>query len=379
MFFDLNVPLPVPALISSITHQSKKGKGKQKPDEPSTASDTVTQCLFSSSQLAAIEARIDILVHLGYTVLALNQIMETKIDGRTHVDWFPGLIPKLKKRQGVLLLKRLTIILDDDSDKGNGVNAQNAAILSNYDILSLRPTTTNSFSQACLTHSLPSQQTAHIISMPVTFPRLPFHLKHTQVRSALKNGSVFEIDYSGAVGAESERRNWWGGSRELVRVTKGKGILLSSGANDDRELRAPLDAANLVTLLGIPQNLSRDAIALTPKSVVLRAQSRKTYRSVLSEPRLIISPQVGATDNHSVVINEAENVPEIITSTPNNHPSGVPSASKASSIDPNTIILSKKGTPQPRNTQKNKKRPIDDDHIPGTSGERSQKKKKKGL
>jgi ribonuclease P/MRP protein subunit RPP1 len=65
------------------------------------------------------------------------------------------------------------------------------------------------------------------------------------VRSAIKNGSVFEIDYSGAVGNEAERRNWWGGSRELVRVTKGKGILLSGGTNDNKELRAPLDAANL--------------------------------------------------------------------------------------------------------------------------------------
>lgn len=79
----------------------------------------------------------------------------------------------------------------------------------------------------------------------MTLPRLPFHLRHTLIRTALKNGAVFEIAYAGAVGAEAERRSWWGGARELVRVTKGKGILLSGGANEDKEVRAPRDAANL--------------------------------------------------------------------------------------------------------------------------------------
>jgi ribonuclease P/MRP protein subunit RPP1 len=81
--------------------------------------------------------------------------------------------------------------------------------------------------------------------MPVTLPRLPFHLKHTLIRTALKNGAVFEVAYAGAVGAETERRNWWGGARELMRVTKGKGLLLSGGTSEDREARAPRDAANL--------------------------------------------------------------------------------------------------------------------------------------
>jgi len=108
---------------------------------------------------------------------------------------------------------------------------------------------------------------------------------------------VFEVDYVGAVGPENDRRNWWGGAREVARVTKGKGILVSGGAEEDKYIRAPRDAANLyviyfifiyifslpfcasstlirfarITLLGLAQNLSLDTVSHTPKIVLLRA------------------------------------------------------------------------------------------------------------
>ena len=100
----------------------------------------------------------------------------------------------------------------------------------------------------------------HIISLPLTAPRLPFNLKHTMVRTALKNGAVFELPYAGALGAEgdamgvlaggseggsSAKRNWWAAAREVVRVTKGKGIIVSGGVTNQADLRAPRDIGNL--------------------------------------------------------------------------------------------------------------------------------------
>lgn len=125
-----------------------------------------------------------------------------------------------------------------------------------YDILSLVPTTQTTFSLACLNHSLPSALTCHIISLPLTLPRLPFHLKHTLVRTAIKNGAVFEIGYAGALGGDgdamlgseggpSAKRNWWAAAREVVRVAKGKGIVVSGSVTADTDLRAPRDIANL--------------------------------------------------------------------------------------------------------------------------------------
>ena len=123
----------------------------------------------------------------------------------------------------------------------------NEAILQTYDMLSLHPTSLATFSAACLTHSAPSTLTTHIISLPLTLPRIPFFFKHTLVRTAVKNGAVFEVAYSPAVGGagESERRNWWANVRELTRVTRGKGVIFSSGSHGLSDVRAPGDVVNM--------------------------------------------------------------------------------------------------------------------------------------
>ncbi|KAF8136986.1 PHP domain-like protein [Boletus edulis] len=296
MFFDLNVPV-VAHQGHGAALQSRKNKGKQL-----QVTSTVSPVVFTPAQVAAIEARIDLLVHLGYTVIALNQTVEKKIDPKTHVNILDELLPQLKKRTGVVFLKRLTINIDEDSEKGFGLTTTSVSVTDGYDLIALAPTTPATFSAACLTHSLPSLLTAHIIALPLTLPRLPFHLKHTLVRTAIKNGAVFEVNYAGALGdPESShanlgvsdtgltaKRNWWAAAREVVRVTKGKGVIVSGGVIGQGDYRSPRDVQNLITLLGLAQNLAHDASAVTPKSLVLRAQTRKTYRAVLSKPRIVV-------------------------------------------------------------------------------------------
>jgi ribonuclease P/MRP protein subunit RPP1 len=53
---------------------------------------------------------------------------------------------------------------------------------------------------------MPTPLTAHIIALPLTHPRLPFNLKHTLVRTAIKNGAMFEINYAGALGVDMLRK-----------------------------------------------------------------------------------------------------------------------------------------------------------------------------
>ncbi|KAF9269097.1 PHP domain-like protein [Marasmius fiardii PR-910] len=290
MFLDLNLPVSLP---TASQNYSKKGKGK-----------VPEQSQFTLAQLRVIDAQIDVLVHLGYTVIAFNQTVYKKIDPKIHVNILDGLLSQLKKRDGIVFLKRLTIILDEDSEKGFGLINANIPYFNSYDLLSLTPTNQATLALACLTHSLPSQLTIHIISIPLTLARPPFHLKHTLIRTAIKNGAVFEISYVGALGGESEttlveagaadssansaKRNWWASAKELVRVTKGKGLIVSGGVVAQADFRAPRDVANLVSLLGLSQDGAHDASTKNAKSVVLRAQTRKTYRAVLSEPVIVV-------------------------------------------------------------------------------------------
>ncbi|KAH8078742.1 PHP domain-like protein [Cristinia sonorae] len=295
MYIDLNLPVPLTS-TQRPPQQSKKGKGKQ-------ADASTSPITYTPGQLVELEARIDFLVHLGYTVIAFNQTVQKKVDPKTHANVLASLLLHLRKRESIAYVKRLTIVLDEDSEKGFGLTPANASLFAPYDIIALLPTTAASFSLACLSHSTPSNVTAHIISLPLTLPRLPFNLKHTLVRTALKNGAVFEISYSGALGGESDpslgssasgesgsggKRNWWAAAREIIRVTKGKSVIVTSGAVNQTSLRAPKDVGNLISMLDLPQNLSHDALTKTPQAVILRAQTRRTYRAILSEPRIVI-------------------------------------------------------------------------------------------
>ncbi|KAH6901567.1 RNase P subunit p30-domain-containing protein [Coprinopsis sp. MPI-PUGE-AT-0042] len=273
MFFELNIPV-----CGHAAAASKKGKEKQ------------TLPAFSAAQLAGFEAKIDILVHLGYTVIALSQTVAKKVDSKAHTNPLEALLSQLKPRPGIIFLKRLNVVLDEDSEKGFGLINANVPLFNAYDLIALVPTTHATLSAACLTHT-------------PAFPTDGAHYLHTLIRTALKNGAVFEINYVGALGGSSDpvlvessaaengpsaKRNWWAAAREVVRVTKGKGIVVSSGVVNDADLRAPRDIANLITLLGLPQDAAHDASTRIPKSLVIRAETRKTYRAVLSEPTLVI-------------------------------------------------------------------------------------------
>jgi ribonuclease P/MRP protein subunit RPP1 len=136
MYFDLNVVVPVPAVTRPAAGDGKKAKGKG-PQGPATI-----PVSFSPGQVAALEARIDLLVHctrshflsrsnllsywlifgvVGYSVLAFNQVAHKRVDPKTHANVLDGLLPQLRKREGVAFLKRLTIVLDEDSEKGFGL------------------------------------------------------------------------------------------------------------------------------------------------------------------------------------------------------------------------------------------------------------------
>lgn len=54
-------------------------------------------------------------------MLAFNQTVERKVDPKTFVNTLDPVLGQLRKRPGVVYLKRLTIVLDEESEKGFGL------------------------------------------------------------------------------------------------------------------------------------------------------------------------------------------------------------------------------------------------------------------
>ncbi len=54
-------------------------------------------------------------------MIAFNQTVHKKIDPKLHPNVLDALLAQLKPRTGIVFLKRLTIVLDEDSEKGFGL------------------------------------------------------------------------------------------------------------------------------------------------------------------------------------------------------------------------------------------------------------------
>ncbi|KAH7099745.1 Polymerase/histidinol phosphatase-like protein [Auriculariales sp. MPI-PUGE-AT-0066] len=267
MFFELDVPVPEPALPLPPAY-NPKGKAKQNTALKLSEQPLPPPLLFNATQIAALETRIELLAQLGYTVLCLTQTERGPIDPKSFINVLTALIATLnaspRKPPQIVLSTRLTLVLDNTCDGGFGLTQSNAALFGGYDVLALRPLTVQTFSQACLTHAAPGPLTAHIIVVPLS-PRVPFPLKHTLVRTARRAGAVFELSFAGAIRGDE---GWWGSAREVVRVAKGKGIVITGGG----EPRAPRDLANLAGLLDLQPNVAHDAVTGTCRSVLIRAR-----------------------------------------------------------------------------------------------------------
>lgn len=174
------------------------------------------------------------------------------------------------------------------------------ACLRTYDLLAVRPLTSNTFNAVCLSHTelKPTGPSFDIISLDLAAsPRLPFYLKRTTVGKALENGAVFEVSYSDALPAyssgsaqqqETRLRNLVSNVRDLLRVTNGgKGIIFSSAAASVLGLRSPTDVMNLATVFGCSPQLARDALTHTCRALCKRAETRRSYRAVAGQPVIV--------------------------------------------------------------------------------------------
>ena len=136
--------------------------------------------------------------------------------------------------------------------------SSNANAIAGYNLIAVQPLDSASFVHTCLNLTNAGPTGVDIITLDLSSsPRLPFQLKRSLVLKAIAEGTMFEIVYGPAMRlntstvtasstlSKDARRNIIAGARELIRITNGNGIILSSEVRNAIEMRGPLDLCNL--------------------------------------------------------------------------------------------------------------------------------------
>ena len=115
--------------------------------------------------------------------------------------------------------------------------------------------------------------------------RYPFYFKHKTLAVALQRGIKFEICYGpGVLSSDggASRRNLISNATQLIRATRGRGIIMSSEARRALACRGPADVINMAVLWGLGQERGVEAVGREARSVVVQAEMRRrSYGGVI--------------------------------------------------------------------------------------------------
>lgn len=195
-------------------------------------------------------------------------------DALSPINWdvFPAIQAMKNKNPRLKFYSRITIPLDDQ----NQIHPVFTEVGNAFDIVAVQPTTEKLFQQACKSLDI------DIISLDMT-RRLPFYLKFPTVHAAIERGVHFEIMYSTALRSTSERTQLMSIALDLVVFTKGKNIIMSSGAEHELDFRGPYDLVNLGLLFNFKEEQSKAAITKNCRAVLFHSEARRgAERSVIS-------------------------------------------------------------------------------------------------
>ncbi|KAI9701640.1 MAG: hypothetical protein M1820_006411 [Bogoriella megaspora] len=207
---------------------------------------------------------------LGYNVVALNHNLSGKLPADI-VNPIPSPLPFVSPT-ALAILRRCTLTLTDPFP-----NSRIPALQSAYDLLAIRPLDESTFFSAC------ANLECDIISLDLA-KRLQFILKFRTIRLAIERGVKFEICYSPGVLANdaSARRNLISNATQLIRATRGRGLVVSSEAGRAVGLRAPWDVVNLCAVWGLGPERGMEAVGKLARSVVVSAKMRRSsYRGII--------------------------------------------------------------------------------------------------
>jgi ribonuclease P/MRP protein subunit RPP1 len=122
-----------------------------------------------------------------------------------------------------------------------------------------------------------------IISLDLT-RRFESHFKFPTLGMAISRGIKIEICYSQGIMSSdpAAKRNLISNATQLIRVTRGRGLMFSSEAKSVLGIRAPSDVINLASVWGLGTERGKDGLTKEPRSVVEFARlKRQSFKGIV--------------------------------------------------------------------------------------------------
>jgi len=208
---------------------------------------------------------------VGYNTVALDYTIFNRLPANINNE-IPDPLP-FKVPNTPQILRRCTLHISDPSQ-----NHRLKSLAPAYDILALRPLNKKALEQCC------NSLECDLISLDLS-TRFPFYFNHTTLRNALQRGIKLEVCYApGILDSEggASRRNLISNATQIIRATRGRGIIISSEAKRALACRGPADVINMAVLWGLGQERGTEAVGREARSVVVQAEmKRRSFRGVI--------------------------------------------------------------------------------------------------
>jgi ribonuclease P/MRP protein subunit RPP1 len=214
---------------------------------------------------------------VGYNVLALTHTVTP--DSKTgklpsHISCpipqtLPFTVPKSTQ-----ILRRLTLTLTDHTQNHRLKDLTSPS--AGYDILAIRPIDEKTLQAACLSLD------CDLLSLDLS-TRYHFHFQYKMFAAAIARGVHIELCYGpGIMGSADQRRMLIQNAGALIRVTRGRGLIISSECKDILACRGPADIVNLAAVWGLGQERGIEAVTTEGRKVVMNSSFKRTsYRGVV--------------------------------------------------------------------------------------------------
>ncbi|KAI9723171.1 MAG: hypothetical protein M1828_004274 [Chrysothrix sp. TS-e1954] len=223
-----------------------------------------------TQEKAELQRTLTFLDELGYNVFALSHTLSGKLTADISCP-IPSTLP-FSLPEGARVLRRCTLVLSDPAQ-----NHHLKSIANTYDIVALRPVNEKTLHLAC------TSLECDIISLDLT-QRFDFYFGMKSLDAAVKRGIKLEICYSSGISTTdtNARRNFISNTTQLIRGSRGRGLIISSGAVRASVCRAPADLINLATMWGLGPERAKEALCRLPQNAIACAQLKRTsFRGVI--------------------------------------------------------------------------------------------------